>query len=187
MLSQSAQQFDDEGYTDPEEEEFVDKLAINLMVESKNDGQADFDNEDPDIDGWDDLQDGDSLDSENVDPQEDALVLAVDDDVDNDMDASGDMLGHKDEDDFMDDSDSDDDVESDCFYVCDYSSDSAHKKSGQGKTLVESSVKAKRKMETEVFLDADEYEELIDRAHIKREKVSATHRAMKVIRTMLNT
>lgn len=183
VSQQFSRQFDNEVPTDPEEEAFVDTLAINLMIESKHDGQADFDSEDPDTDGWNDLQDGDSLDSYTPNTQEDPDLLAVGGDIAKDIGFRSEKLYHEDEDDFMDDSDSDDDNESEGLGAYDNSSDSAYDNESKSKTLVASNGKAKRKIEDEVFADADEYEELINRAHVRRERASGANRAIKVRRT----
>jgi ribosome biogenesis protein MAK21 len=57
---------DFEGDTDSEEEAFVNKLAEKLMETSGN-GKANFDDEDPDMDGWSDFDD----DEDNDDNEED--------------------------------------------------------------------------------------------------------------------
>eukprot|EP00429_Kryptoperidinium_foliaceum_P013174 CAMPEP_0176031978 /NCGR_PEP_ID=MMETSP0120_2-20121206/15776_1 /TAXON_ID=160619 /ORGANISM="Kryptoperidinium foliaceum, Strain CCMP 1326" /LENGTH=341 /DNA_ID=CAMNT_0017365285 /DNA_START=1 /DNA_END=1023 /DNA_ORIENTATION=+ len=91
--------------SDPEEEAFVDSLALKLLEDSA-DGPADFDDEDPDMDDWGDLDsdegghDGELL---KVDSEED-------DDTEDEDDSSEDVGGEKkmkDEDDFMDEDDSD--------------------------------------------------------------------------------
>lgn len=50
-----------EGDTDSEEEAFVNQLAENLMASSGK-GQVDFDDEDPDMEGWSDFDDSDNED-----------------------------------------------------------------------------------------------------------------------------
>jgi len=53
--------------TDEEEEEFVQNLAEKLMENSAGE-MVNFDNEDPDVEGWDDVEDSDS----NIDDKDDS-------------------------------------------------------------------------------------------------------------------
>jgi len=50
-----------EGDTDSEEEAFINQLAESLMARSGH-GQVDFDDEDPDMEGWSDFDDSDNED-----------------------------------------------------------------------------------------------------------------------------
>ena len=57
--------FDEEGSTDSEERAFVDKLAIDdLLDEAAGDFDANFDDEDPDREDWDDVCDNVYMNSE---------------------------------------------------------------------------------------------------------------------------
>ena len=68
-----------EGDTDSEEEAFVNQLAENLMARSGH-GQVDFDDEDPDMEGWSDFDDSDN---------EDGVAIRGEDDDFMDGDSSG--------------------------------------------------------------------------------------------------
>eukprot|EP00586_Coscinodiscus_wailesii_P000831 CAMPEP_0172488012 /NCGR_PEP_ID=MMETSP1066-20121228/17358_1 /TAXON_ID=671091 /ORGANISM="Coscinodiscus wailesii, Strain CCMP2513" /LENGTH=949 /DNA_ID=CAMNT_0013254979 /DNA_START=160 /DNA_END=3009 /DNA_ORIENTATION=+ len=69
--------------TDPEEEEFANNLAEAFMEKHGN-GQAHFDNEDPDMEGWSDVDEDDSDDDDNDFADMDGLTM--NDDKDNDSD-----------------------------------------------------------------------------------------------------
>jgi len=89
--------------TDSEEEEFVDKLAMDLMDEAADADDDNLDDEDPDMEGW-----GDSDD--NKDGNGD-VAWQDDDDDNNDSDdsQSSQQDQNVDHDEFMDDTDSSDD------------------------------------------------------------------------------
>jgi ribosome biogenesis protein MAK21 len=93
--------------SDPEEEAFVDSLALQLLEDSA-DGPVDLSDEDPDMDDWGDMyadNDDKKSDPESNDEQ------VVDDEVDeedDEVDEQEKNVGLKDEDDFMDADDSDD-------------------------------------------------------------------------------
>ena len=83
----------EEGWnTDPEEEDFVDQLAEKLMQEhavTTGGGAIDFDDEDPDMEGWDDINDddvdgNDSVDSDNEERSEGVEFVGEEDDDDDD-------------------------------------------------------------------------------------------------------
>jgi len=107
---------DEDWDTDPEEEEFATALAEKL-IEQHSHGKAHFDDEDPEMEGWSDLDsESDGDDSEGKNPNGiiggDSAVIDDDDDIslqsDNDSDEhiKGGIIG--DGDDFMDDDDDSD-------------------------------------------------------------------------------
>jgi ribosome biogenesis protein MAK21 len=108
--------------SDPEEEAFVDSLALKLLEDSA-DGPVDID-DDPDMDEWGDMySDGvDEKPDEESSDEEHALVTDVVKDSDDDVDSSVMDGGHdddsagkvQDDDDFMDAADSDDSDDIDC-------------------------------------------------------------------------
>jgi ribosome biogenesis protein MAK21 len=127
---ENVEEFNYEWKTDPEEEAFVDSLAESIM-EDAVDGPADLDDEDPDMEGWDDMHDDDDKgpvggvsgdkeaeggeeDSSGSEDEEEAALVGQgeDDDVDIDDDDDVDI---DDEDAFMeaseDSSGSDDEEE----------------------------------------------------------------------------
>ena len=85
----------EEGWeTDPEEEEFVDQLAEKLMEEhaATTGGEAvNYDDEDPDMEGWDDINDDDvdiedDIEDEDADESSEGVELVGDDVEDDDED-----------------------------------------------------------------------------------------------------
>jgi len=183
-------QFDD---TDSEEEEFVNKLAENLMASSANarggntGDKAHYDDEDPDMDGWSDLDSDDG--KEKGDEAEMDAALLDDEEEDSDVDVDP---GHtNDDDDFMDaaqdDSDSEeggnggnfvkdesDDDEDDLALIEDEQDeddeieDEIH--SGKKKHASSSINKKKKQTLTESFVDASDYEEIINKAWEERKR-----------------
>lgn len=96
--------------SDPEEEAFVDSLALKLM-EDAADGPVDMDDEDPDTDDWGDMYADD--DAEHEDPESNKDAVDVEEESDDDGPGDDDEdVGLKDEDDFMDAVDDSDDSES---------------------------------------------------------------------------
>jgi len=66
LVVHNSLKFEEGWNTDSEEEAFVDKLAADLM-EADGGGQADLDDEDPDMDDWGDMYDGSDDNSETHD------------------------------------------------------------------------------------------------------------------------
>ena len=94
-----AKKFEKGWETDSEEEDFVDQLAEKLMQEhavTTGGGAVDFDDEDPDMEGWDNIHDddvdgNDSVDSDdsNEERSEGAEFVGEEDDDDDDNNNTG--------------------------------------------------------------------------------------------------
>lgn len=157
-----------EGDRDSEEEAFVNQLAEKLM-ESSGNGKVNFDDEDPDMDGWSDY------DKDDDDEDKGDVVENNDDD-----DKSVTPGAVDNEDAFMDSSSSDEDVggeefatlegddnsdsSSDDFegrMVCEEGSDD-DSDSEKTTTSIEKKRKEKRKRPTSLYADADEYEKMLE-------------------------
>lgn len=181
----------EEGWdTDPEEEAFVDALAEKLMDDSRHE-EADLDDEDPDMGDWGDLNsdddeaipnidaDGEEIEDDfaeeddsdsdvsnsNVDPSqqedmdEDTFMDAADDDSSSDEGPS-----HLQEDDDANDS-SDPDEDDLALLAGDSDSDDEEEElAGQ------SDKKSGKPVLSEAFVDASEYEELINKAWAERKR-----------------
>ena len=141
-----------DGDTDSEEEAFVNQLAEKLM-ESAGNGQANFDDEDPDMDDWSDF-DSDN-DNDEKDDEDDGKL-----DDENESDA-GSADGNE-EDAFMDAASSDEDEGGDIFGAGDDNSDVDGEDELPfgliGEDVSDDDLTSKRK--TSHFMDADEYERL---------------------------
>merc|ERR1712226_1484256 len=151
--SQVAQLLEDGFSTDPEEEEFVDKLALSLMEEVVDDEGSNLDDEDPDMNGWENLNQEDDEDEQDLD------AIDSNDEIDSsDDDGSQTSQSFADEDAFMDNSDSSEDEGDDLQY-------GSHLKS---------KVNSKRNetMNDDIFASAEDYEHLIEQP--KRRKKSKT-------------
>jgi len=169
-------QFEEAWDTDSEEEAFVDSLAEKL-IEDAAEAEMDLDDEDPDMEGWDDMHSDNEPNADSAD--EDAFMDKMDDLSDNDesdeeesqLDVGGgenfgddaynvDAESDNDEHTF-DEPDSrvvDDEVSDDDLIIMDDSD------SQDDEELVMPCKKKAKKEETEaddVFADASEYEELI--------------------------
>jgi ribosome biogenesis protein MAK21 len=151
-----------DGDTDSEEEAFVNQLAEKLM-ESSGNGKVNFDDEDPDMDGWSDYDDDEG--EENVD-----------DDDDDDSATPG---IHDNEDSFMDDASSDDNDDGEAFDALGSGDDSDSGDDVDGEMPreagsddefdleekpVSNDVKkqGKRKNPTSIYADAEEYEKQLE-------------------------
>jgi hypothetical protein len=185
-------QFEEAWETDSEEEAFVDSLAEKL-IEDAAEAEMDLDDEDPDMEGWDDMyndddnaQGGDEREASDSDLEdEDAFMDEVDDtsgEEDSDepqFGGDGDVVFEDDA--FMDasddDSDSDDEdeptfKEADNPFNDDASEDYlaliAQSDSEEDEELVSSVSKKKQKSkqgdaEADTFADASAYEEMISK------------------------
>lgn len=101
------QKVDDNDYqweTDSEEEDFVDSLAQKI-IEDHVDGPPDMEDEDPDMEGWDDMYDSD----EDEDGKDREKAAGIQIDSDDGGDEEGETLVHQ-EDDEVDIDDGDDDA-----------------------------------------------------------------------------
>jgi ribosome biogenesis protein MAK21 len=99
--------------SDPEEEVFAHSVAIKLMEKEGSNGQAHFDNEDPDTADWSDYEGSDNHDVAqefDVDISEDDISMNNDEDDDSDNSDSDNSAGEVDFDPDDDDVDIDDDV-----------------------------------------------------------------------------
>jgi ribosome biogenesis protein MAK21 len=142
--------FDDGFDTDPEEEEFVHSLAVNLM-KGHSGHAADFDDEDPDMEDWDDLH-GDETGPDHCvvvgEPNE------KDESPTEDESTGADFNDGEDADAFMDEMDSSADEE-EILAVQEI------EKAFSG---APANANAKRQR-NDVFADAEDYEELIKRSY----------------------
>jgi ribosome biogenesis protein MAK21 len=143
----------EEGDTDSEEEAFVNQLAEKLM-ESSGNGKVNFDDEDPDMDGWSDFEDDENDEDGNLE-----------DENDNDDDEDDSAPGMDDnEDAFMDAASSDEDEGGDVFGALEGGEDSGggsdEDDSYSEKKLKRQGERKKTKMSP--FADADEYEKLLE-------------------------
>lgn len=150
--------------SDDEEDKFAQGLAEKLM-ESAGNGKANFDDEDPDLEGWSDMDDDDSESKENE-------SNSIKDDEDSDENGSdSDKLpefGNDDESDsdemyanFMED-ESDDDEDDELQGT----SNSSKQKGGMA---------GKKMKNLSTFVDADEIDELVSKAQAKRHRTSKDH------------
>jgi ribosome biogenesis protein MAK21 len=151
-----------EGDTDSEEEAFVNQLAEKLM-ESSGNGKANFDEEDPDMDGWSDFDDDDDDDDDDGNGNgEDE-----NDDDDDDVDSAEPVIDDN-QDAFMDGASSDEDEEEDAFGALREGDDSGDGSddddfySEKKSTRNDDKRQGKRKKTMSPFADADEYEKLLD-------------------------
>ena len=139
--------------SDSEEDEFAQNLAEKLM-ESAGNGQAHFDDEDPDFDDWSDSDEGkeDVSDGDSDDDDDDADIFRNGDDSDSESDSGNEIpiLGDDDETNF--DSSSDEDEE-----------DREHTYHKKGEKMT-------KRTKTSSFMDADDYEKLLSQKSGKRHK-----------------
>jgi ribosome biogenesis protein MAK21 len=177
--------------TDEEEEAFVDKLAESLMEDALDD-ENDLEDEDPDMDDWGDLDDDDE-EEENppakaVKGESDSDAVDDDDDDDDDEADEDEAAGVIDEDAFMDDDDEADEaagvIDEDAFMDANENDDEGDSNddsdaddlafAGDGsdsdsdpehaamiKVLLK---KGKKQKNSDVFADADDYEEKINKS-----------------------
>jgi len=170
---------DDEDWeSDPEEQAFATELAEKMM-ESAAGGKGDLDDEDPDMDDWSDVDDDD--DDEEADEGED------DDDDDEDFsemdgpNAASSNVG-KHEDGFMDDVSSDEDGDSDgsggdihlLSALADDSDDEPEPEEQPSKKKKkhepeEQQSKKKKKPKPDIYADAEDYEEIIEKGLMDHE------------------
>lgn len=120
------------------------------MDEASGDSDANFDGEDPDMDDWEDASDNVNINSEGG-------ALSEDGNVDIDSTGSDVASGHADGDGFMSDSDSYD--QSDSFRNGEDDDDGY---AGEAR-YPDSKKKSTRATEADLFADADEYADLINK------------------------
>mmetsp|Transcript_9501 Transcript_9501/g.13452 ORF Transcript_9501/g.13452 Transcript_9501/m.13452 type:complete len:357 (-) Transcript_9501:706-1776(-) len=181
-------QFDD---TDSEEEEFVTKLAENLMASSagsrggKAGDQAHYDDEDPDMEDWSDFDEDDDKPAAENDDDETGMDAALLQGEEGDSDV--DPGNNDDDDDFMDaaqdDSDSEDggdtgkvedaDSDDDEDYLA-LMGDDDDEEDADGNEQDATSKKNKKHDFSEAFADASEYEEQINKSWEERKRPSNT-------------
>ena len=148
----------EEGDTDSEEEAFVNQLAEKLMENSGN-GKANFDDEDPDMDGWSDFENDENDEDGNFEDENDN---------DDDEDDSADPGIDDNEDSFMDAARSDDDEGEDVFGALEGGDDSGGG-SDDDDSYSEKKLKTddnnrqgkRKKTKMSPFADADEYEKVL--------------------------
>ncbi|KAL9181424.1 hypothetical protein ACHAXT_010229 [Thalassiosira profunda] len=172
---------DFEGGTDSEEEAFVNQLAEKLM-ESAGNGQANFDEEDPDMDDWSDFDDDDEYEEEEGGEN--------DDESGEDEEGAKSALKGEGEDEFMDAASSDEDGgegfaamdaegsgsddEADFPFAVlgdagsDEDSSSERESAGEKK-------QSKRKQPTSIYADADEYEKILEEEMKTRSQKKMRH------------
>jgi ribosome biogenesis protein MAK21 len=154
---------------DEEEEAFVDKLALSLMEDAEDAEIHGLDDEDPDMEGWDDMYDNEEDGESGEEPD-------IPDDDDESTD-NGDFAGDNDDEDaFMDDEgddsdsvgnldagndiegDFDEDDEGDLVFMDSDQSD------GDDVSETETKPSKKRKKDMPAFADASDYEEMIEKS-----------------------
>jgi hypothetical protein len=162
----------DEIDSDPEEEAFVTQLAEKMMNQHAG-GKANFDDEDPDMEGWDDdSDDGDDNSiggSENSKDSVDPLEEEEDDDMDSFMEHDGDSSGA--EEPSIDGGFDNEDDDSGNFLLEETQRKINNNDQGNAEVSKNSNQKKKGKKErpSEAFEDADDYEELIAKAWAERD------------------
>lgn len=158
-LTTFVSQFEGGDSTDPEEEEFANKLAMNLMRTSGQ-GRLDFDDEDPEMDDWGDINEHDDEDNQGGgDNLEDSLIK---DQYQHIAERENDVLAA--------DEDGSDDSGLDFPVAYDNDSDESNAQSGPPETGRD----ARRKSEADVFVDADQYETIIQQAIHRRKRDTST-------------
>jgi len=153
--------------SDQEEDEFAQSLAEKLMENAGN-GKANFDDEDPDLEGWSDSEDdeGESKDDEsNSDKGEGKFTDEDDSDSDNQSNDNLPVFGNEDE------SDSDDIYAN---FVTEEDESDADDESDDGKSSNKrkGGVTGGKKGKSSNFVDADDYDTLVSNAQEKRDRKS---------------